>query len=455
MENEKEILENEDIVDTAALETEAELVKESADAEEILPPKQKKSGTAKIVLISVLSTIVALALLVGMLYLVLKGAGVLEGLFDKSATSATEPAPTENSVVTPDHTYTFDDVTLESMQDNVVAKAGNLQLNNAQLQLYYDATIISFQNDYGMYLMYMGVDLTQPLDTQIFDETTGQTWQDFILDSALQTWHCYSAVKQYADAEGYVLNEEDAAYIAGLDDKIQEMVAAYESTSAEQMVKEHISAGATVDALRSYMEMDCYYGSYINFLQEKFDMTDDEAVQYYTENEEVLNQNGITKENGDVVDVRHVLVQLDDSETDETGKVVYSEEQWEACRVKAQELYDSWLAGEANEDTFAQLAKDNSKDGNAAEGGLYTDVTKDAMVETFDEWIFDENRVTGDSGLVKTPYGYHIMYFVNRKAQWIEYTRQYVISERINGIIQEAMETYALESYMDQVGVSH
>jgi hypothetical protein len=36
------------------------------------------------------------------------------------------------------------------------------------------------------------------------------------------------------------------------------------------------------------------------------------------------------------------------------------------------------------------------------------------MSENFDEWIFDESRKEGDTGLVQTPYGYHVMYFVHR-----------------------------------------
>ena len=33
------------------------------------------------------------------------------------------------------------------------------------------------------------------------------------------------------------------------------------------------------------------------------------------------------------------------------------------------------------------------------------------MVESFENWCFDEARQIGDHGLVKTPFGYHIMFF--------------------------------------------
>ena len=34
------------------------------------------------------------------------------------------------------------------------------------------------------------------------------------------------------------------------------------------------------------------------------------------------------------------------------------------------------------------------------------------MVETFNDWCFDASRKPGDTGIVETSYGMHVMYFV-------------------------------------------
>ena len=34
------------------------------------------------------------------------------------------------------------------------------------------------------------------------------------------------------------------------------------------------------------------------------------------------------------------------------------------------------------------------------------------MVDAFENWCFDASRATGDTGIVETEYGYHVMYFV-------------------------------------------
>ena len=74
---------------------------------------------------------------------------------------------------------------------------------------------------------------------------------------------------------------------------------------------------------------------------------------------------------------------------------------------------EQWKAGAATEESFAELAKEYSEDGNASEGGLYENVNEGSMVDTFNDWIFDPSRKSGDTGIVETEYGYHVMYYVS------------------------------------------
>ena len=99
------------------------------------------------------------------------------------------------------------------------------------------------------------------------------------------------------------------------------------------------------------------------------------------------------------VSVRHILV---DSEE------------------KANELLQQYNDGEQPEDAFAALAVANSTDSNASSGGLYTDIYRGQMVSEFEDWCFDPSRQAGDTGIVQTSYGYHVMYFVstNENPYW-------------------------------------
>lgn len=79
---------------------------------------------------------------------------------------------------------------------------------------------------------------------------------------------------------------------------------------------------------------------------------------------------------------------------------------------KAQDILKEYLDGDKTENAFAELAKKYSEDSNAEQGGIYTDVPKDKMVDEFENWSLAKDRKYGDVGIVESSYGYHIMYHV-------------------------------------------
>ena len=135
----------------------------------------------------------------------------------------------------------------------------------------------------------------------------------------------------------------------------------------------------------------------------------------------------------DYINVRHILIA---PEADAEGKV--SDEAWSNAEVKANEIYNGYLAGEMTEEAFGELAKEHSADGSAANGGLYENVVKGQMVEAFNNWCFDEARTAGDTGIVKTPYGYHIMYFAGfGENNLIATVEPLIAEERLSAFISE------------------
>ena len=113
-----------------------------------------------------------------------------------------------------------------------------------------------------------------------------------------------------------------------------------------------------------------------------------------------------------LVNVRHILIKFEGGTTDSTtGTTTYSDEEKEAAKQKAEEILDEWMSGDATEDSFAALANEKSDDGNGTTGGLYENVYPGQMVSSFNDWCFDESRQPGDTGIVETSYGVHVMYF--------------------------------------------
>lgn len=110
------------------------------------------------------------------------------------------------------------------------------------------------------------------------------------------------------------------------------------------------------------------------------------------------------------VDVRHILINFP-TESDGTPSEI-SDSEKAAYHEKAEAIYKQYLEN-PTEENFATLANSNSEDtGSNTNGGLYEDVAVGTMVTEFNDWCFDANRKPGDSGIVETRFGYHIMYFV-------------------------------------------
>ena len=113
-----------------------------------------------------------------------------------------------------------------------------------------------------------------------------------------------------------------------------------------------------------------------------------------------------------LANVRHILIAFEGGTTDKTtGKTTYSETEKNKAKDEAQKIYQEWLDGAKTEESFIELAKKHSDDGNANEGGLYEDIYPGQMVTTFNDWCFDEVREAGNHGTLETEYGWHIMYY--------------------------------------------
>ena len=84
-------------------------------------------------------------------------------------------------------------------------------------------------------------------------------------------------------------------------------------------------------------------------------------------------------------------------------------------------VYKTWEESGFTEEKFIELNKKYSQDEETRDtGGLYTNIGYGDYVKEFNDWLFAEERVAGDPGLVETNLGWHLAYYVgeNEIAQW-------------------------------------
>ncbi len=129
-------------------------------------------------------------------------------------------------------------------------------------------------------------------------------------------------------------------------------------------------------------------------------------------------------------DVRHILIKTGADLSDDDAK------------AKADQILATYQAGEQTEDAFDALAKEHNEDSNS----LYENVAQGDMVAEFNDWIFDETRVEGDTGIVKTQYGYHVMYFVgNGLTKWQNDAYSAMLETYLTTTITAWQEAYTVD----------
>ena len=437
----------------AAEETAAPAEEQAAETETEEPAKKATPGKIAV-------AIALVVVLVGVLIALIAGgakktpaAAPENTAAAEDAIVATVPADGNPDDATCKGTYTVADDVAVAQKDVVVAKVGDAELTNAQLRIYYRSSISSFLNtEYGYYMMMYGMlDYTQPLDTQLSNDGA-MTWQQFFIQYALDNWQLTQALALEAQANGVEMTAEDKEYLETMRETLEEM-AANHSLTVEQMLASDFGAGVTYEDFEEYQALYFSGSPYYNAEVEKLEPTDEILEAYFQENAETYAAAGVTMDSK-VVDVRHILVQVQGGFADVSGNMTHTDEEWAACEAAAQEILDAWLAGEKTEESFAALANEKSEDpGSNTNGGLYEDVYLGQMVEPFETWCFDETRQYADTGLVKTSYGYHVMFYVGSEPVWKEYASTDWTNAQISDLLERIVENYPMDVTYENISL--
>ena len=437
----------EEVPQTEATQEETAQVEETpseeaeAASEEKTPIEEGKKASPALIAVAVAAVVILLAALTALVLMGIKGRNQPEVPADATveATQATVPAtiPADGNPddVTCKGSYTASDADAQNAGDAVVATMGEYTLTNRQLQIYYWREIS--QQAYQL-AMYGYLDPYQGLDTQIYSQTEGATltWQHAFLQSALNIWRQEQLLAGAAVKEGVEVSAEDAEQLATLTESLNAQAVEAGLADGQALIADVVGANVSLEDYANFCENNALANAYYLARNDALSPTQEELEAYYAENEAAFAEAGMTKELS-YVDARHILLSIGDSTTDED---------WENCRKKAQEVLDTWLAGEKTEESFAALANEHSTDpGSNTTGGLYEGFTPGTMVAEFNDWCFDESRQPGDYGLVKTQFGYHIMYFVKgyveENTEWETYTREQWANVQLNDMMTQMVES--------------
>ncbi len=129
------------------------------------------------------------------------------------------------------------------------------------------------------------------------------------------------------------------------------------------------------------------------------------------------------------VSVRHILLEGSGDET----------------KAQAEAILAEFLTDPTAEHFTALAAEHTTDPGFQSVGDLYADLREGDTVQAFNDWAFDPARQHGDTGIVLTEYGYHIMYFEALGDYiWKQDAAEAIKNEKADGIMApyfDAVET--------------
>lgn len=204
----------------------------------------------------------------------------------------------------------------------------------------------------------------------------GTTLADILKDDIMNKLILEKIVEQEAEKKDIKVNEEE------LNAAIAEIK---ESIGGEEKYDEFlIQSGFTEEYFQSNTEKELLFTEYEKNFYEELDLTDEQGEEYFEDHKEDLV----------VVKASHIL---------------FSEEE------KGAEI----LTRLENGEDFGEIAKEESLDSSAVNGGDLGYFPKGKMIQEFDEVAFalEEGEV---SGVVKTDVGYHIIKVEDRKDSYEE-----------------------------------
>ena len=401
-------------------------------------------------------------------------------------TEPTEPPPTcppdgNPEDITCQGSYTAGKMELSKNSQTVVATAGKQELTNGLLQIYYQTAV----NTYREAGHENGPDFGQPLDTQLLDlNGTTITWQQFFLQEALNSWRghvsmvaaskgaqlpleeaydrneekhkenlktkIYNLNLLYGYNTEYKINEAHQSYLDNLPTMLENMATQRNYKSVASMANDLAGVGTNDTFLLEYarlMNEGYMYMTSLSYYIEPFDV---DVEEYFAANEAAYAQKGITKD-GYLVNLRHILLVPEGASVAEDGTVDASDEAWSKCLTDAEALLKKWNKNKT-EAYFQELAFAESADsGSNINGGLYSNLAKGQLTADLDAWCFDETRKAGDTAILKTAAGYHIVYFCQPTEIWFEQAQDDLIADLLAKEIAAAAKAFPMSVDFDAI----
>ena len=282
------------------------------------------------------------------------------------------------------------------------------EFSNAELNYYYIDAINNFysplysdyaENAPAYALMLYGVDVTSPLNEQVKDQETGDTWADYFIDQAIFNAKGVVALYNAAMKEGFEMDEETAKSIDTVMSNTEMMASIRGYSNVNDYLHAMYGYGTNLDSYREYYTQNTIAYAYQTAHADSLSY-DNAAIR----EKESENFHAYSSFNYDIVTV-YTSTYLGEGEKDEDGVVTYTDEQRANAVKKAEEIANSLIEGAsttADVDAAIKALAGTDDALTATATTKYTDRLYSNIAEDVAEWLTADGRK--DNDMVVIPY---------------------------------------------------
>lgn len=278
------------------------------------------------------------------------------------------------------------------------------KVSRLEFDYNYHVALNNYQNIYGSYLSYMGVNLSGDLSSQMYSQD--MSFKDYFEEMAIDAIIENKALNAQAKAAGFVYDatEDYEEYVASLKEAAETA-----GMTEKEFVKENFGAYATTSRLKKIVMEGLTASAYYNSIVEEKTPGDEEAIAYYEENKDAY----------DSVDYRvtTVTAELPTEPTDLADPVEEkAEEGASGENTSSEETYQPSDAEIAFAMKLAKTEAENALKTITTDGTLQQNMKKSSIASAMRDWLFDSERKAGDTTIIEneTSHLYYVLAFEKR-----------------------------------------
>ena len=278
-------------------------------------------------------------------------------------------------------------------------------------------------SSYGDYASSFLPDNSQPLSTQIYDEETGQTWEDMFDNLAIESMTKVAATYAEGKKAGYTLTEEQQQELQEELDSVKTNAETY-GYSVDEYLRTSFGASMNDKTYTKLAERIHYADSYDQSVREGYKYSDEELSEYYSDNADRF----------DTFTYRYFYIGPEEYDSED--------ESAEAAAVaEAQAKAEEYAADIKTEQDFIDAARDYDPDSYGEDESTLRHYQGELLGSIYGDWMKSADRKYGDVTTSTTENnGTYVVFYMDRSANDYPTVNAYMIQLDAEAVSEDDYE---------------